>query len=104
GVQITRMKSERTLRVVRFVFVTAGLSLLDTAVPARHVGWAPALVGGLTCGLALEAAKYGFAWYLTRVNTYQVVYGALAALPVFLLWIHLCWVIVLSGAAISATV
>jgi len=57
----------------------------------------------LTCGLALEAAKYGFAWYLTQVNTYQLIYGALAALPVFLLWIHLCWVIILSGAAISAT-
>jgi membrane protein len=80
------------------------LTLLYKVVPARHVGWWPALVGGVTCALALEIAKYGFAWYLTRVNTYQLIYGALAALPVFLLWIHLCWVIVLSGAAISATV
>jgi len=31
------------------------------------------------------------------------VYGTLAALPVFLLWIHMCWIIVLAGAAISAT-
>jgi membrane protein len=56
------------------------------------------------CGLALEAAKHAFAWYLTRVNNYQLIYGAVAALPVFLLWIYLCWVIVLAGAAISATV
>ena len=103
-VTIRKTQSEVILRMLPFVFGTAGLTLLYKAVPARHVGWAPALVGGVTCGLALEAAKYGFAWYLTRVNTYQVVYGALAALPVFLLWIHLCWVIVLSGAAISATV
>jgi membrane protein len=33
-----------------------------------------------------------------------VIYGAVSALPVFLLWIYLCWVIVLAGAAISATV
>ncbi len=103
-VPIRKTQSEVVLRMLPFVFGTTGLTLLYKVVPARYVGWAPALFGGVTCGLALEAAKYGFAWYLTRVNTYQVVYGALAALPVFLLWIHLCWVIILSGAAISATV
>jgi membrane protein len=102
-VPIRKTQSDVILRMLPFVFGTAGLTLLYKAVPARYVGWWPALVGGVTCGLALEAAKYGFAWYLTWVNTYQVIYGALAALPVFLLWIHLCWVIILSGAAISAT-
>ena len=53
--------------------------------------------------LAFEAAKHGYAYYLTRVPTYEVVYGALAALPVFLIWIYLCWLIVLAGAAITAT-
>ena len=87
-----------------FFFGTAGLTLLYKVVPARYVRWGPALIGGVTCGLALEAAKHGFAWYLAWVSNYQVIYGAVAALPVFLLWIHLCWVIVLAGAAISATV
>ena len=41
--------------------------------------------------------------YVTEVSTYEVVYGALAALPVFLMWVYLCWIIVLAGAAISAT-
>ena len=102
-VPIRKTQSDVILRMLPFVFGTAGLTLLYKAVPSRYVGWWPALVGGVTCGLALEVAKYGFAWYLTWVNTYQIVYGALAALPVFLLWIHLCWVIILSGAAISAT-
>lgn len=102
-VPIRKTQSDVILRMLPFVFATTGLTLLYKAVPARYVGWWPALVGGVACGLALEAAKYGFAWYLTWVNTYQVIYGALAALPVFLLWIHLCWVIILSGAAISAT-
>jgi membrane protein len=53
---------------------------------------------------ALEGAKHAFAWYLTRVSTYEAVYGALAALPIFLLWIYLCWIIVLAGAAVSASV
>jgi len=103
-VPIRKTQSDLILRMLPFVFGTAGLTLLYKAVPARHVRWVPALAGGVTCGLALEAAKHGFAWYLTWVSNYQVIYGAVAALPVFLLWIHLCWVIVLAGAAISATV
>ncbi len=35
--------------------------------------------------------------------TYQAVYGALAALPLFLVWIYLTWFIILGGAAITAT-
>ena len=51
-----------------------------------------------------EFAKHGFAWYLAQVAAYQVIYGALAALPIFLLWVYLCWIIILAGAAVSATV
>ena len=104
AVDIRKTESDLVLRALPFVFATAGLTLLYKAVPARVVGWVSALTGGVVGALALEAAKFGFAWYVARVQTYQLIYGALSALPVFLLWIHLCWVIVLGGAAISATV
>ena len=63
-----------------------------------------ALIAGALAAAALEAAKHGFGWYLAQVSTYEVVYGALAALPIFLLWIYLCWIIILAGAAVSATI
>ena len=50
-----------------------------------------------------ELAKYGFHFYITHFPTYQVVYGALAVLPLFLLWIYVSWFIVLVGAAVTAT-
>ena len=37
-----------------------------------------------------------------NVATYRQVYGALAALPLFMLWLYVCWFIVLAGAAIVA--
>jgi membrane protein len=46
--------------------------------------------------------KRGFGLYLYYVPTYQAVYGALALLPVFLLWMYLVWLIVLVGAEITA--
>jgi len=98
-----RTLGQTVFRVLPFLFATTGLSLLYKAVPARPVPVLPAAIGGAAAALALEGAKYGFAWYVAKVSTYEVVYGALAALPVFLLWVHLCWIIVLAGAAISAT-
>ena len=84
-------------------FSTLALALLYESVPARHVPWRFAFAGALLAALAFEGAKQGFAFYLTHVQTYEVVYGALAALPVFLIWIYLCWLIVLAGAAVTAT-
>ena len=51
---------------------------------------------------AFEVAKRCSAWYLGLVPSYSVVYGAFATLPILLLWIYLCWVIVLLGAVIAA--
>jgi membrane protein len=103
-VPIRKTEGDVILRALPLAFGTAGMTFLYKLVPARTVGWGPALVGGVAGAFGLEAAKYGFAWYVARVQSYHLIYGALASLPVFLLWIHLCWVVVLVGAAISATV
>ena len=83
---------------------TVLLTLAYKLVPARHVPLRAALVGGLLAAVAFETAKFGFAFYITHVRTYEIVYGALAALPLFLVWIYVCWIILLAGAAVAATV
>jgi membrane protein len=82
---------------------TAVFTLIYAFVPARTVPFRLALVGGLLAAIAFETAKHGFRFYITQVPTYQVIYGALATLPLFLIWIYLSWVIVLVGAAVTAT-
>jgi membrane protein len=82
---------------------TVLLTLAYKLVPARPVPLRSALIGGLLAAVALEGAKFGFAFYITHVRTYEIVYGALAALPLFLIWIYVCWIILLVGAAIAAT-
>ena len=91
------------LKPMPLLFSTVALAMLYAIVPAAHVPFRHAMAGAAAAALAFEAAKHGFAFYLTKVPTYQLVYGALAALPVFLIWIYLCWLIVLAGAAITAT-
>ena len=82
---------------------TAAFTLLYAILPARHVPLRSALAGGLFVAVAFEVAKYGFRVYIKTVPTYQIVYGTLAALPLFLVWIYVVWIIVLIGAAIAAT-
>jgi membrane protein len=72
-------------------------------LPARRVPWRAAIAGGLVAALGFEAAKRGFVLYVTNVPTYQRVYGAVAVLPLFLVWIFVSWIVVLFGAAVSAT-
>ena len=79
------------------------LTLIYALVPARPVPWRAALVAGTLAALAFDIAKAGFAYYVKLAPTYQIVYGALAALPLFLIWVYVSWLILLVGAAIAAT-
>lgn len=76
----------------------AAFTLLYAAVPNTRVPLRHALLGGCFSALAFEAAKALFALYVGLFPGYQLIYGAFAAVPLFLLWIYLAWLIVLLGA------
>ncbi|MET0983450.1 MAG: YihY family inner membrane protein [Telluria sp.] len=85
------------------VALTAGAyTLLYAAVPNRSVDWRDALWGALAAAIAFELAKRLFALFIRQFPSYAIIYGALAALPLFLLWIYLSWLITLVGAVLAA--
>lgn len=85
-----------------FAFMALGMAALFHYVPHTYVRWRHALAGGVFVAAGFEAAKAALAWYLGRVPTLSVVYGAFATLPILLLWIYLGWVVVLLGAVVAA--
>ena len=90
-----------------YTFVSVGLTtaayaLLYLTVPNRTVDWRDAVWGGLVAALAFEIAKRVFAIFIRQVPTYAIIYGALAALPLFLVWLYLSWMITLVGALLTA--
>ena len=89
--------------VLPTVLVIVGLTLLYRIAPARHVFWRYAIAGGVLAGIAFEVTKRVFTWYLTSFQSYEMLYGALAAVPALMFWIFLTWLIVLAGAAVAAT-
>ena len=90
------------LRFVSLLLTSVALALLYWTVPNRAVLKRDALAGGLSAGICLEAMKQGFSFYVAHFATYELVYGAFAAIPVFLLWIYLSWLIVVGGAVLTA--
>lgn len=86
---------------VPFLLTTGGLTFLYAVMPNRRVKIRYALFGGIVAAILFELSKRGFSIYIANFPTYQVLYGALAAIPIFLFWIYLAWVVILFGAEVA---
>lgn len=89
--------------LISILFTTGAFTLLYLMVPNRPVNWRDAAWGGLVAAIAFEIVKRLFAGFVSQSPTYTMVYGAVAAIPIFLLWIYLCWLITLFGAVLAAS-
>ena len=78
------------------------LTSLFYFVPNTRVRLADAFAGGLIASLAFEIGKRAFTAYLVKVPTYKALYGAFAALPMFLLWVYFSWLVTLVAAMVAA--
>jgi membrane protein len=76
--------------------------LIYRLVPHRRVAWRHAVLGGAIAGVLFEAMKELFAAWVRAAPTYDLVYGAFAAVPLFLVWVYLAWLVVLLGAEVTA--
>ena len=83
---------------VPLLLSVAAFTLIFVAVPNTRVPLRHGLAGGVLVALLFEGAKALFALYVALFPGFQLIYGAFAAFPLFLLWIYISWVIVLFGA------
>jgi len=73
-------------------------------MPNTKVHFRPALWGGIVGGIIYQVAQWGYITFQIGVSRYGAIYGSFAALPLFLIWLQISWLIVLFGAEISFAV
>jgi len=91
------------LRGTPLLIELGAFTALYRVVPHRTVKWRHALAGGLLATVGFELVKWGMGVSIGTFHSYQTLYGALAFIPIFLLWIYLTWVSVLLGASFAAS-
>lgn len=85
-----------------FLLLWMVFAFMFLLVPNRPVRIRHALIGAFLSAVLFQLAKMGFVAYVSKAN-YAVIYGALATIPIFLVWLYLIWIVVLFGASLSAS-
>lgn len=92
---------EFAVRLFPYVAVGLALAAIYWVMPNTKVRMVPALTGALVASVLWQIVQYGFLWAQVGVSRMGVVYGALAAIPIFLFWVYLSWTIVQVGALVA---
>jgi membrane protein len=74
---------------------------LYLVMPNTHVSIRSAIVGGIAAGTIFQAVQWAYIKFQIGVASYGAIYGSFAALPLFLVWLQLSWMIVLFGAEVA---
>ncbi len=76
-------------------------TLIYVLVPNCYVPLKNGFIGAFVATILFTVAKWGFTYYVIHFPTYILLYGALATIPLFLVWLYVMWMIILFGVIIS---
>jgi membrane protein len=89
------------LRLVPYVTLWGAFTFVYMFIPNTRVRLRSALIGGAVAAILWQTVGWGFAVFVASSTRYYVIYSSFAILLLFLLWLHIGWVIVLLGAQVT---
>ena len=89
------------LHFIPYFLIWFLLTIVYMAMPNTKVTFSSALVGGIIAGTLVQLSQWGYVYFQIGVSKYNAIYGSFAALPLFLIWLQVSWLIVLLGSEIS---
>ncbi|WP_243834645.1 virulence factor BrkB family protein [Psychromonas algarum] len=94
---------QQILSCLPFIFTWLAFAGVYTLVPHQRVSFRYALIGGLVAATLFELGTKVFTLYITNFPSHQVIYGAIAIIPIVFIWVYFSWLIILIGAEVTAT-
>ncbi len=88
------------LKLLPFAVVWLLLSYIYVAMPNTEVKVSSAFVGAVIAGTAYQLTQWVYITFQIGASRFGAIYGSFAALPLFLIWLQISWLIVLFGAEI----
>ncbi len=88
-------------KLIPFVVMWAAFIFLYLFMPNTRVRIQAALVGGVVGGTLWQLLQWGYVYFQVGVGKYNAIYGTMAALPIFIVWLYLSWMIVLFGVELT---
>lgn len=89
------------LNIMSYLMVWVVLTLVYALMPNTKVRFGSALTGAIVAGTVLILLETLYVTGQVSLTKYNAVYGGFAALPLFLFWVHISWLIIMYGAELS---
>lgn len=90
------------LRLIPYILIWALFTMIYIVMPNTVISPVSGLIAGITAGTIYQLVQWVYINFQIGVASYNAIYGSFAALPLFLVWLQISWLIVLLGASISA--
>lgn len=98
---LSRPLTEFAMQALPFVLAWALFTFIYAFLPNTRVNFSAAVFGGVIAGTCGQLLQEGYIFIQMALSRYNVIYGSFSALPLFLLWMFINWMIVLFGATLS---
>jgi membrane protein len=99
--EIPRQFLQHIYRLLPLFLQGAAFFLIYKYMPRTKVRAIPAIAGAIVAAIFWELLKRTYLFYTTNALDYNLIYGSLAALPLFMIWLFISWMALLIGAEIS---
>jgi membrane protein len=86
------------LSAISFLLISVLFIFLYIFMPNTRIKFVPAIIAGIFTGVVYQFLQWLYFYFQIGVSSYNAIYGTFAALPLFLVWVHLSWVVTLLGA------
>ena len=92
------------VKLIPYVLFWFVLTIIYMVMPNTNVTFKSAFAAGIVAGTMFVFVQWAYIYFQIGVSKYNAIYGSFAALPLFLMWLQISWIIVLFGAEISFAV